>query len=110
LDRIDGNGAARGKITGQPAAINSADTAVYVIGSSAVTPNNREDIDRQQIAADLLDSAGDPVSMHGAKHIEGLEHHQRQRALSNVRVLHLSIGFPTGRMTFFLWESNRGMV
>jgi hypothetical protein len=45
--------------------------------------------------------------MQGAKHIQGLEHHQRQRALSNVRVFHLSIGFPTGIMTFFLWESNR---
>ena len=53
-------------------------------------------IDGQEIPTDLLDSAGDPVSMQGAKHIQGLEHHQRQRALSNVRVLQ-----------YLYWGSNR---
>jgi hypothetical protein len=31
-------------------------------------------------------------------------------SLSNVRVLHLSIGVPTGRMVFFRWESNRAFA
>src|SRR3981189_2555888 len=65
-------------------------------------------VERQKIPADLFDSPGDPVAMQRAQHIPGFEHHQRQRALSNVRFsFHLSIGFPTWSMTCSVWESNR---
>src|SRR5215831_8392658 len=67
-------------------------------------------IDRQQIAADLLDAPGDAVAMLRAEHIQRLQHHQRQGALSNVRFLHragISIWIPKGSMPRFLWESNR---
>src|SRR5262245_61211085 len=46
---------------------------------------------------DLLNAAGDSVSMEGAENIQGLEHHQRQRALPNVRLFH----------RISIWVSNR---
>src|SRR5207249_3939134 len=42
-------------------------------------------VDGEKISADLLDAPGDPVAMQGAENIQSLKHHQRQRALSNIR-------------------------
>ena len=41
-------------------------------------------VDSQNIAADLLDAAGNPVAMLRAQNIEGFEDHQRKRSLQNV--------------------------
>ena len=52
-------------------------------------------VDRQKISADLLDSPGNPVAMQRSENIQSFQNHERQRALSNVRFLHISIGLPT---------------
>jgi hypothetical protein len=44
-------------------------------------------IHRQQVTADLLDAAGNPVAVQRAQDLERLEHHQRQRSL-----LHIPLG------------------
>ena len=41
-------------------------------------------VEGEKVAADLLDAAGDAVAMLRAQNIEGLEDHQRKRALQNV--------------------------
>jgi len=51
-------------------------------------------VDREKFTADLLDSFGNPIAMQWAENSQSLEHHKRQRALSNIRFLHISIGFP----------------
>jgi len=51
-------------------------------------------VEREKIAADLLDSPCDSVAMQRAQNIERFEYHQRQGALKNFdSVLHSSIGF-----------------
>ena len=50
-------------------------------------------IDREQISADLLDAPRDPVAVQRPQHIQSLEHHQRQRALPDIRFLYRSLGF-----------------
>src|SRR6516164_8838013 len=54
-------------------------------------------VDREKIPADLLDALRNSVAMQGPENIQSLEHHERQRALLNVRFFHISIGFPTGK-------------
>src|ERR1700730_5810649 len=41
-------------------------------------------VELEKIPADLLDPPRDRVAMQRPQNIQGLEHHQRQRALSNV--------------------------
>src|SRR5258708_24523324 len=63
-------------------------------------------IDSENISADLLDSLSDPIAVQGLENIQRLEHHERQRSLSNVRVLHLYwVSHKT--VTYLIWESNR---
>ena len=45
-----------------------------------------------QLAADLLDAAGNAVAVQGAQHVERLEHHERKGPLLHVFLCH--VGFP----------------
>src|SRR5258706_8205632 len=44
-------------------------------------------VNRQAIAADLLDPAGDAVAVQRANRVQGLQNHQGKRALPDVRLL-----------------------
>src|SRR6202044_1966265 len=67
-------------------------------------------VDRQKVSADLLDAPGDSPAVLRPQDIEGLEDHQRERSLQDVRLfLHgeSTFRFPTGTIARLLLESNR---
>lgn len=41
-------------------------------------------VDSQNISADLLDAAGNPVAVLRPQHIKGFQDHQRKRSLQNI--------------------------
>ena len=63
-------------------------------------------IESENISADLLDSPSDAIAVQGLENIQRLEHHESERSLSNVRVLHL-YWVPHKTVTYLIWESNR---
>src|SRR5688500_12852016 len=50
-------------------------------------------VERQPILARLLDPAGDPVAVQGAKDLEGRENHEGQRALLHVQLLRHGLSY-----------------
>src|SRR4029453_17669243 len=68
-------------------------------------------IDREKVAARLLDAARNPVAVKGAHRLEGLQHHQRQSALPDVSfVAHdaaISYREPIGQGRPCGWRSSK---
>src|SRR5258708_6314465 len=59
-------------------------------------------VERQLVAADLLDAAGDAITVERAQRLEGLEHHQSQAAVEDVALVgrHMLEGY-----SCTCWES-----
>src|ERR1700689_1990890 len=71
-------------------------------------------IHREQVTTDLLNAPRDAIAVQWPQYIEGLQHHQGQRALLDIHFLLHAVSFSCAlswlantRMSQFHWESNR---
>ena len=66
-------------------------------------------VQREQVAAGLLDSTGDPVAVQRPHRLDGLQHHQRQRPLPDVRLAAHAVSscLAIGMMPAFQRRRNR---